>query len=165
MCHAASLLLIRYNITGWSTRRGLEPWQKTVRSFASQFLPIRSVPPSGITSGDGEFSQIPRRAIHWCLDDGSSIMVHGSWNTKKIRLPRNRVRYVSYVHVPLLLAREYLCPKCPQRFEQALLRPGDSGRQSKDLSRVSAVGILKLAVVRVCIEPYACGVSAVAVCR
>lgn len=107
MCHAASLLLIRYNITGWSTRRGLEPWQKTVRSFASQFLPIRSVPPSGITSGDVEFSQIPRRAIHWCLDDGPA-----SWSmevgTLKIRLPRNRVRYVSYVHVPLLLAREYL---------------------------------------------------------
>lgn len=119
MCHAASLLLIRYNITGWSTRRGLEPWQKTVRSFASQFLPIRSVPPSGITSDDGEFSQIPRRAIHWRLDDGPA-----SWSmevgTLKIRLPRNRVRYVSYVHVPLLLAREYLCPKCPQRFEQAL---------------------------------------------
>lgn len=164
MCHAASLLLIRYSITGWSTRRGLEPWQKTVRSFASQFLPIRNVPPSGITSNDGEFSQIPRRTIHWRLDDGPA-----SWSmevgTLKIRLPRNRVRYVSYVHVPLLLAREYLCPKCPQRFEQALLRPGDSGRQSKDLSRVSAVGILKLAVVRVCIEPYACGVSAVAVCR
>lgn len=70
MCHAASLLLIRYSITGWSTRRGLEPWQKTVRSFASQFLPIRSVPPSGITSDDGEFSQIPRRTIHWRLDDG-----------------------------------------------------------------------------------------------
>lgn len=107
MCHAASLLLIRYNITGWSTRRGLEPWQKPVRSFASQFLPIRSVPPSGITSDDGEFSQIPRRAIHWCLDDGPA-----SWSmevgTLKIRLPRNRVRYVSYVHVPLLLAREYL---------------------------------------------------------
>lgn len=107
MCHAASLLLIRYSITGWSTRRGLEPWQKTVRSFASQFLPIRSVPPSGITSDDGEFSQIPRRAIHWCLDDGPA-----SWSmevgTLKIRLPRNRVRYVSYVHVPLLLAREYL---------------------------------------------------------
>lgn len=107
MCHAASLLLIRYNITGWSTRRGLEPWQKTVRSYASQFLPIRSVPPSGITSDDGEFSQVPRRAIHWRLDDGPA-----SWSkevgTLKIRLPRNRVRYVSYVHVPLLLAREYL---------------------------------------------------------
>lgn len=32
VCHAAPLLLILYSITGWSTRRGLEPWQNTVRA-------------------------------------------------------------------------------------------------------------------------------------
>lgn len=164
MCRAASLLLIRYSITGWSTRRGLEPWQKTVRSFASQFLPIRSVPPSGITSGDGEFSQIPRRAIHWCLDVGPA-----SWSMEVGTLKRYGSPGIAYDMYHMFMFHSSwlgsICPKCPQRFEQALLRPGDSGRQSKDLSRVSAVRILKLAVVRVCIEPYACGVSAVAVCR
>lgn len=123
----------------------------------------RSVPPGGRRSDDGEFSQIPRRAgdqlATWRLDDDPA-----SWKLEH-RYGSPGTAYGMF-HVPLVLARDYLSEVPPAiRAGTPTVRPGDSGRQSKDYSRVSAVRILKLAVVRVCIEQCACGVSAVAVCR